>query len=137
MKVSLKKWLPVILTASLMAACGGATAKQQPVQQPALEKKAETQKAAAVYNVDGSHYIPVAQRTGKKSVVYFTRDLSAKGLRKIYEKVNQDITGKVAIKVHTGEKNGPNIIPRSWVKELIERAVYTLTPALNKELLGK
>ena len=121
MKVSLKKWLPVILTASLMAACGGATAKQQPVQQPAPEKKEETQKAATVYNVDGSKYIPVSQRTGKKSVVYFTRDLSAKGLQKIYEKVNQDITGKVAIKLHTGEKNGPNIIPRPWVKELIEK----------------
>ena len=37
--------------------------------------------------------------------------------------MNQDITGKVAIKVHTGEKNGPNIIPRPWVKELIEKDI--------------
>ena len=108
MKVSLRKLLPVMLAASLMAACGGATGKQQ----PAPGKKAETTKAAAAYNADGSKYIPATQRTGSKSVVYFTRDLSAKGLQKIYEKVNQDITGKVAIKVHTGEKNGPNIIDR-------------------------
>ena len=81
--------------------------------------------AVETKNVDGSKYIPVAQRTGKKSVVYFTRDLSAKGLQKIYEKVNEDkvITGKVAIKLHTGEKNGPNIIPRPWVKELIEKDI--------------
>ena len=119
MKVSLRKLLPVMLAASVMAACGGATGKQQ----PAPGKKAETTKAAAAYNADGSKYIPATQRTGSKSVVYFTRDLSAKGLQKIYEKVNQDITGKVAIKVHTGEKNGPNIIPRPWVKELIEKDI--------------
>lgn len=122
MKVSLKKILPVLLAASLLTACGGATAKQQ----PATEKKTEAKPAAVeTKNVDGSKYIPVAQLTGKKSVVYFTRDLSAKGLQKIYEKVNEDkvITGKVAIKLHTGEKNGPNIIPRPWVKELIEKDI--------------
>lgn len=54
----------------------------------------------------------------KTSVVYFTRDLSAAGLQKIYAKINGELKGKVAIKLHTGEKNGPNIIPRPWVKEL-------------------
>lgn len=54
-----------------------------------------------------------------RSKVYFTRDLSAGGLKKIYEKVNENIKGKVAVKLHTGEKNGPNIIPRTWVKELL------------------
>lgn len=29
---------------------------------------------------NGDHYIPFDQRTGDKSVVYFTRDLSAQGL---------------------------------------------------------
>ena len=54
-----------------------------------------------------------------RSKVYFTRDLSAGGLKKIYEKVNENIKGKVAVKLHTGEKNGPNIIPRTWVKVLL------------------
>lgn len=53
-----------------------------------------------------------------KAVVYYTRDLSAQGLKKIYAKVNQDITGKVAVKLHTGEPHGPYILPREWVKEL-------------------
>ena len=120
MKTSWKKILPIVLTASLVAACGGTAAKQQ----PAPEKKAEAKQAvAAPAQTDGSKYIPVDKRSGAKSVVYFTRDLSAKGLQKIYEKVNQDITGKVAIKLHTGEKNGPNIIPRPWVKELIEKDI--------------
>lgn len=67
----------------------------------------------------GDVYVPYDERTGAESVVYFTRDLSAEGLKKIYDKVCEGITGKVAVKLHTGEKNGPNIIPREWVKEFL------------------
>ena len=69
----------------------------------------------------GEKYVPYEERGGETSVVYFTRDLSAEGLRRIYKKVSSSMTGKVGIKLHTGEKNGPNIIPRSWMKELIEK----------------
>lgn len=68
----------------------------------------------------GERYIPYAERTGEASDVYFTRDLSAAGLRKIYAKVGSRLSGRVAVKLHTGEQNGPNIIPREWVKELLE-----------------
>lgn len=67
----------------------------------------------------GERYIPYEERTGNESIVYFTRDLSAEGLKKIYKRVNADLSGNIAVKLHTGEKNGPNIIPREWVKELI------------------
>ena len=68
----------------------------------------------------GERYVPYEERTGNESVVYFTRDLSEAGLRKVYEKVNGMMKGKVTVKLHTGEQHGPNIIPRNWVKELIE-----------------
>lgn len=68
----------------------------------------------------GNRHIPYNERTGNESVVYFTRDLSAEGLKKIYERVNDNMTGKVAIKLHTGEQHGPNIIPRPWVENLIK-----------------
>ncbi len=71
--------------------------------------------------VDGKKYVPYNERTGNESVVYFTRDLSPEGLLKIYKKVSAELTGKIGIKLHTGEKNGPNIIPRPWVKNLIEK----------------
>ena len=67
----------------------------------------------------GNRYIPFEQRTGGRSVVFFTRDLSGEGLKKIYDRVSSVLTGRVAIKLHTGEAEGPNIIPRPWVKELI------------------
>ena len=69
---------------------------------------------------DGKKYIPFDQRTGESSVVFFTRDLSEEGLKKIYDRVGDVLKGRIAVKLHTGEAEGPNIIPRPWVKELIE-----------------
>lgn len=68
----------------------------------------------------GERYIPYAERTGEESTVYFTRDLSAEGLRKIFQRVAEPLTGKIGIKLHTGEPHGPNIIPRPWVEALIK-----------------
>ena len=69
---------------------------------------------------DGDKFLPYDQRTGGESVVYFTRELSGDGLEKVYNRVKEHIDCKIAIKLHTGEKNGPNIIPRPWVKQFID-----------------
>ncbi|MGA1867712.1 MAG: DUF362 domain-containing protein [bacterium] len=52
------------------------------------------------------------------SQVFFTKDISAHGLLKIYSKINQNITGRTGIKLHTGEPHGPNILPRDMVRAL-------------------
>ena len=67
---------------------------------------------------DGNKYVPFEKRTGGCSEVFFTRDLSESGLIKIYDKVSSALSGKIAVKLHTGEAEGPNIIPRPWVREL-------------------
>lgn len=67
----------------------------------------------------GDHYVPYGERTGEASAVYFTRDLSAEGLQKIFRRVGGKLAGKVGIKLHTGEPHGPNIIPRPWAEALI------------------
>jgi uncharacterized Fe-S center protein len=53
-----------------------------------------------------------------KTQVFFTKDISVNGLLKIYSKINQGMTGKIGIKLHTGEPYGPNILPRDMVKAL-------------------
>lgn len=73
-----------------------------------------------VPGTNGDHYIPYAERTGEESVIYFTRDLSAEGLRRIFSRVSGSLTGKTGIKLHTGEPHGPNIIPRPWVEALVK-----------------
>ncbi|MBR2281874.1 MAG: DUF362 domain-containing protein [Spirochaetales bacterium] len=69
---------------------------------------------------DGNRYVPFEKRTGESSVVFFTRDLSAEGLERIYDHVKSVLTGRIAVKLHTGEAEGPNIIPRPWVRELMQ-----------------
>ena len=76
---------------------------------------------AQAVGADGRKYIPYEQRTGNESVVYFTRNLSAEGLINAYEQVCGNISGHVGVKLHTGEKNGPNIIPSEWVKALMNK----------------
>lgn len=71
----------------------------------------------------GEIYIPYSERTGAESVVYFTRDLSAAGLIKIFDKVKEVLSGNIAVKLHTGEPHGPNILPRPWVKTLIDKKI--------------
>lgn len=51
-----------------------------------------------------------ANAPGAKAKVYFSRKIDAQTLIDLYERINEGIYGKVAIKLHTGEKNGPNIM---------------------------
>jgi uncharacterized Fe-S center protein len=74
-----------------------------------------------VPGTDGNKYVAYEERTGNESVVYFTRNLSAEGLIKAYEQVCGKIEGRVGVKLHTGEQNGPNIIPSAWVKALMSK----------------
>ena len=75
-------------------------------------------------------------------VVYFTKDISPAGLLKIYDRISADITGKVAIKLHTGEPNGPNLLPLELIKalqphipnsNLVETNVYYASPRQTTE----
>ena len=56
-----------------------------------------------------------------KAKVYFTKHIDAEHLGRLYEQVNADIRGKVAIKLHTGEPHGPNILPRDMVQSFQAR----------------
>jgi uncharacterized Fe-S center protein len=53
-----------------------------------------------------------------KSQVFFTDDISVNGLLKIYSKISQGMTGKIGIKLHSGEPHGPNLLPIELIKGL-------------------
>lgn len=77
---------------------------------------------------DGEKYVPMENRSGEASTVYFTRDLSPEGIIKLFNRVSAPLTKEnVAIKLHTGERNGPNIIPSAWVKKFMEAALPDAT----------
>lgn len=59
---------------------------------------------------------PVATRGNSR--VFFTRDISVDGVLRIYSRINNGIIGKTAIKLHTGEPHGPNLLPIDFIKGL-------------------
>jgi uncharacterized Fe-S center protein len=73
----------------------------------------------------------------KKSQVFFTKDISVNGLLKIYSQINQGLTGKIGIKLHTGEPHGPNILPREMVKALQGRIPDSTLVETNTLYKGK
>jgi len=112
--ISRRRFVKLAGTAIALAALPGcgALAADENAKQPVKTKE-------KVAGTGGEHYVPYNERSGAEAVVYFTRDLSAAGLLKIYDRVKANLGGKVAIKLHTGEPHGPNIIPRPWVKKLM------------------
>jgi uncharacterized Fe-S center protein len=70
-----------------------------------------------------------------KPQVFFTDDISGNGLLKLYSKINRTITGKTAIKLHTGEPNGPNILPRCLVETNTLYKGKRLTTADHRETI--
>lgn len=45
--------------------------------------------------------------------------MTAEGLVASLRSVQSTLKGRIAVKLHTGEPRGPNILPREWVKALI------------------
>ena len=59
----------------------------------------------------------VEQETVK---VYFTKDISNEGLARIYEYINDEVHGNIAIKVHFGEEGNKNFIKPGIMRRLVE-----------------
>lgn len=68
--------------------------------------------------VIGSKNVTGQKVQGSVARVYFSPVIDAASLIKLYNLVYDGIYGKVAIKLHTGEPNGPNILPRDLVAAL-------------------
>ena len=56
----------------------------------------------------------------EKAKVYFTRDLTPEGVIKMYETLGRKLPGKVAIKVHSGERGNQNYLRPEFLKPMIE-----------------
>ena len=54
-----------------------------------------------------------------KSKVYFTKKITSESLVRIYEKLNKELKGNVAVKISTGEPGGHNFLNPNLIKELV------------------
>ena len=55
----------------------------------------------------------------EKSKVYFCREISPENIVKMYEAVGKILKGKVAVKLHSGEKGNQNYIRPEMVKKIV------------------
>lgn len=60
------------------------------------------------------------------SKVYFTSDISSQGLMKIYDALQTELKGKIAIKVSTGEPGGHNFLNPNLIKDLVNKLNGTI-----------
>lgn len=54
-----------------------------------------------------------------KAKVYFIRDITPENIIKAYEAVGKKLTGKVAVKMHSGEQGNQNYLRPEFVKDVI------------------
>ena len=56
----------------------------------------------------------------EKAKVYFTKEISSLALVEMFKVLNKELSGNVAVKVHSGEKGNQNYLHPEFMKELIE-----------------
>jgi len=61
-----------------------------------------------------------------KSKVYFTKDISQNGLLKIFDKLERELKGCVAVKISTGEPGGHNFLNPNLIKPLVNKINGTI-----------
>lgn len=62
----------------------------------------------------------------EKAKVYFTKEITPESVVKIYEKLGVKLPGKVAVKLHSGEKGNQNYLRPEFVKPMVEKVNGTV-----------
>ena len=62
----------------------------------------------------------------EKSKVYFTKEITPESVIKMFETLNVELPGKVAVKLHSGEKGNQNFIKPEFVKAIVEKVNGTV-----------
>ena len=58
--------------------------------------------------------------------VFFTKDISPAGLMEIYNKLGREATGRVAVKLSTGEAGNTHYLSPALIKELVQKVNGTI-----------
>ena len=56
----------------------------------------------------------------KKPIVYFTKEITPESVLRLYERLGKVLPGRVAVKVHSGEKGNQNFLHADFWKPMIE-----------------
>lgn len=62
----------------------------------------------------------------QKAIVYFTKDISPDGLKRVYDALGVTLKGKVAVKISTGEPGGHNFLNPNLIRDLVQELNGTI-----------
>ena len=62
----------------------------------------------------------------EKAKVYFCKEITPENVVKLYEKLQKQLPGKVAVKVHSGEEGNQNYLKPEFMKPMIEHVKGTV-----------
>lgn len=132
----MKKNLPAIILCLaiclLMAACAETRTGTVTSQLSETGNGVETSTAAETSEKESGEAISdaesVAETTSSKDtpIVYFTSDISAESLVKIYEALNWTPEGNVAVKISTGEPPASNYLRPELIGDLVKKVGGTI-----------
>lgn len=66
-----------------------------------------------------------AEKKGQAKV-YFTKDITPEGLMKVYKALEREASGKVAVKLSTGEPGGNNFLKPALIRDLVKEVKGTI-----------
>lgn len=62
----------------------------------------------------------------EKAKVYFTREITPEAVIKMYQVLGKELPGKVAVKVHSGEKGNQNYLRPEFMRPMVEAVKGTV-----------
>jgi len=62
----------------------------------------------------------------EKAKVYFIKDITPENVVKLYEQLEKELPGKVAVKVHSGEEGNQNYLKPEFMKPMVEHVNGTV-----------
>ena len=62
----------------------------------------------------------------QKTKVYFTKELTPESVVKMYEVLNKNLSGRVAVKVHSGEQGNQNYLKPLFMSQIVKRVNGTI-----------
>ncbi len=62
----------------------------------------------------------------EKAKVFFTKDISPESVIKVFEALNVELPGKVAVKVHSGEEGNQNYLHPEFMSPMVEKVDGTI-----------
>ena len=119
----------VFLLAALLAlsvtACGASETAAQPPEAELPEPEASEPVQQTSDTAQDAPAAPAAE-SGEGATVYFTSDISAAGLVRVYEQLGWHPAGKVAVKVSTGEPPASNYLRAELIGDLVKSVDGTI-----------